>query len=183
MIQIETKKIYLIDALPYAAEIERKFNNYLLPVGDAIYDNNIKSKDQYHAMLSRLRGKHVCSKFTNDMEEDFFDDVNVKRGLAIINAYIEMLLHNKSAWVKGKIANDEMLGRFLKREYKEDDAVMDSIFDFFHDLRQNITDFIGNDEWTMHFQSYRKSDIVIEKTIDYRVYHWHIEHDTGENNE
>lgn len=44
------------------------------------------------------------------------------------------------------------------------------------DLRTQVMRFLGDDRWIMHFIKEQGTDIVVTKTIDYRIYAWMIEH-------
>lgn len=43
-------------------------------------------------------------------------------------------------------------------------------------LKREISQFIGSDKWIMHFVRRRGSSLIVEKTIDYRIYAWERDH-------
>jgi hypothetical protein len=45
-----------------------------------------------------------------------------------------------------------------------------------NDLVQQLLDFLGQDRWIMHFMKVNNTQVTVEKTIDYRIYSWMMEH-------
>lgn len=48
------------------------------------------------------------------------------------------------------------------------------------DLRTEVQQFIGADKWVMHFHYLRGLDIVVEKTVDFRIFDWERRMASGE---
>jgi hypothetical protein len=44
------------------------------------------------------------------------------------------------------------------------------------DMLHQLTDFLGQDRWIMHFMKVDNTVVRVEKTIDYRIYSWMMEH-------
>lgn len=54
--------------------------------------------------------------------------------------------------------------------------ICDSIMLQVNDLVQQLLDFLGQDRWIMHFMKVNNTQVTVEKTIDYRIYSWMMEH-------
>lgn len=64
------------------------------------------------------------------------------------------------------------LYRLVKNEYR--DLVNNDEFDvIFYDLVSKVQDFVGEDTWHIYFYKVRGTSIIIQKTIDYRIYDWY----------
>jgi hypothetical protein len=57
--------------------------------------------------------------------------------------------------------------------------ICDGIILQLEDLIQPLTEFLGQDRWIMHFQKVSHTAVTVEKTIDYRIYSWMMEHGRG----
>lgn len=54
--------------------------------------------------------------------------------------------------------------------------ICDTIMLQLNDLVRQLTDFLGQDRWIMHFMKVDNVTVRIERTIDYRIYSWMREH-------
>lgn len=54
--------------------------------------------------------------------------------------------------------------------------ICDSILLSLGDLTRRLTDFLGQDRWIMYFMKVNNTVLTIERTIDYRIYSWMVEH-------
>lgn len=111
------------------------------------------------------------------------------RGMAIIEAVINAVIKNASAWQKGdhfKCLSDAVIGELdetYRQRHTHDQLVeiSERILECLSDLRTDVRDFIGDDKWIMHFQRrWTMTNIVVEKTIDYRIYDWEQRMQNGE---
>ncbi|BDD79528.1 hypothetical protein [Burkholderia phage FLC9] len=57
--------------------------------------------------------------------------------------------------------------------------ICDSILLQLNDLFQQLLEFLGTDRWIMHFSKVSNTQMTVEKTIDYRIYSWMLEHGRG----
>jgi len=98
-------------------------------------------------------------------------------GIEMLKIYIDKMLIDNSAWSRCKSENIMKLWeKFIVSEYKHTIEVYELIENLLMDLRIDISTFIGKDKWVMHFRNNSGTDIVIEKSIDYRIHSWMQEH-------
>lgn len=54
--------------------------------------------------------------------------------------------------------------------------ICDAILLQLNDLFKQLLEFLGTDRWIMHFTKSSNTQVSVEKTIDYRIYAWMLEH-------
>jgi hypothetical protein len=54
--------------------------------------------------------------------------------------------------------------------------ICDAILLQINDLLVQLMDFLGTDRWIMHFMKTSNTQVSVEKTLDYRIYSWMMEH-------
>lgn len=69
-----------------------------------------------------------------------------------------------------------VIAEFVYLQYEKEDEVLSMIEDHLLDFRTTILDFLGKDKWIMHFLKVNRGSLTIEKTVDYRIYSWMVEH-------
>jgi hypothetical protein len=69
-----------------------------------------------------------------------------------------------------------VIAEFVYPQYEAEDDILSMIEDHLLDFRTTILDFLGKDKWTMHFLKVNRGSLTIEKTVDYRIYSWMVEH-------
>jgi hypothetical protein len=178
-------------AAPYLKNIEYKVGAYLKG-----YDTPLITFDNsYYCKRLNSNGNYdvIPITSTDDINGEIFDRSNTLimrdgkfltstptvpiRGIKIISAYIDMLLTKYSAWAtNNNISVNDIWKEFIKQEYEYTPEVFELIEDLLYDLRSEVRSFIGNDKWIMFFQKSFRNDIIIERTIDYRIYHYCQEH-------
>jgi hypothetical protein len=57
--------------------------------------------------------------------------------------------------------------------------ICDSILNQLNDLFVQLLEFLNTDRWIMHFTKVSNTQVSVEKTIDYRIYSWMLEHGRG----
>lgn len=72
--------------------------------------------------------------------------------------------------LKGVIAD------FVYPQYEAEDDILSIIEDYLLDFRTTILDFLGKDKWIMFFSKISRGKLIIERTVDYRIYSWMVEH-------
>ena len=141
--KIETTKIFLIDSILFADNIEHMVGKYLI-----------------------LKPHLVSDK--NPLPET---------GIDMIEALVDAVLAESSAWIRRRpMSLQDIWSRFVKPEYQESIELYEYINNLLLELRTQLKEFIGKDIWIMHFKVRNKFEILVEKTIDYRIYQWHQEH-------
>jgi len=147
--QTEIQSIYVFDPTELATTIEVVAARYLIPL---ISPNTI------HKDKAALR-------------------IRTDRGIKIINAYIDKMLIDNSAWTRCKSKSIvDMWEEFICPEYKHTLEVYELIETLLMDMRIDIGAFIGKDKWIIHFRNSMNGDIIIEKSIDFRIHAWTQEH-------
>lgn len=69
-----------------------------------------------------------------------------------------------------------VIADFVYPQYETDDEILTVVDDHLLDFRTTILDFLGKDKWIMHFLKLNRGSLTLEKTVDYRVYSWMVEH-------
>lgn len=69
-----------------------------------------------------------------------------------------------------------VIAEFVYPQYEGEDDILTMIEDHLLDFRTTILDFLGKDKWIMHFLKVNRGSLIIEKTVDYRIYSWMVEH-------
>jgi hypothetical protein len=161
MPDIEVTKAFIFDPLPIAHLIESRAMKYLNTaqiLGSAL-DIVDRSNVKYNNAIIKK----------SDAVENTFPVV----GLEIVKAYVNTLLTAKSGWLKlGNYSASNEIYKFILPEYHHNDDVWAILSDILIEIRTDVNGFVGDDKFIMHFMRTRKTDIVIEKTIDYRIYDW-----------
>lgn len=103
------------------------------------------------------------------------------RGIAAVSSAVDWMITDCSAWAKRPgLTLQEALARHLKQEHASNLALLNQFSDFLLDIRTDVRQFVGDDVWVVHFHHQRGFDIVLEKTIDFRILDWERRTQTGE---
>lgn len=107
------------------------------------------------------------------------------RGIRIVSDVVFSTIRAHAAWEpEHKFCMRTLLQSHLKEEYQgylhqayKGELDLVGLFEnAVVDLRSEVRAFLGSDKWIMHAQRERGTDIIIEKSIDYRIYQWEQEH-------
>lgn len=108
-------------------------------------------------------------------------------GMKIIEAFAKKLVMEKSAWSRGAPQPmEEMLKEFLRSEMfaHNNQELLESLCEALEtmmlDLKTDIRQFLGADDWLMHFVKTKGMDLFVEKTIDFRIYDWTRRTESGD---
>lgn len=100
-------------------------------------------------------------------------------GMKIIEICMNRLVMSKSAFSRGTTPSlKDILEPFLLPEMYafNNQALLDDVCEALDtmmlDLKTDIRQFLGADDWIMHFVKTRNHDLVVEKTIDFRIHDW-----------
>jgi hypothetical protein len=69
-----------------------------------------------------------------------------------------------------------IIAEFVYPQYEGQDDILTMIEDHLLDFKTTILDFLGKDKWIMHFLKVSRGSLIVEKTVDYRIYSWMVEH-------
>lgn len=118
------------------------------------------------------------------------------RGITIIIDMISEMIRANSHWDMGKwavrahrsvltyspyfLSVAEMLKSHLRPEYKESTGLLydltEGLIAIFSEKSLEISRFLGDDRWIMHFVESNGTDVLIKKSIDFRIAQWQEEH-------
>lgn len=73
-------------------------------------------------------------------------------------------------------ASIEIVSPQEKANFYAAQDICESIMLQLEGLVQLLTGFLGQDRWIMHFMKVKNTQVTVEKTIDYRIYSWMMEH-------
>ncbi len=104
-------------------------------------------------------------------------------GFQVVCDLVQNVLNQCNRWdlSAGSERNSDILRKHVKEEfldllYEGDDVNNYLLGDFEHivaELIYAVRKFVGADRWIMHNYRLRGRDIIVEKTIDYRIWHFH----------
>ena len=136
-------------------------------------------------ILTKRKSLHIYPEPTSNM-----------LGVKIIQEFINKLLIDNSAWLKTNTVQLPQIGTisvwqtphslhsilkdFILPEYENDDVAYDLISNILSGIKCSVREFIGDNKWIMHFQTKKGRDIVIEKSIDYRIHDWTEKTESGQ---
>lgn len=69
-----------------------------------------------------------------------------------------------------------VIAKRLLPQFQKDVEVIEKISDHLMDFDNKVREFLGVDRWIMHFIQHDRVDMVVQKSIDYRIHRWMIEH-------
>lgn len=103
-------------------------------------------------------------------------------GLRIVRADVETTIHERSRkWCKKPYDPiDIVLRHLLREEYAGNERLIVDLAETMNPIRRQVVDFIGQDEWVMHFARPHGWEIIVDKSIDYRIYDWERRMRSGE---
>jgi hypothetical protein len=96
----------------------------------------------------------------------------------IIVVVVNNIIETHSKWQKNAPALEDVLLEHIVDQYKNEEtyyALVDMLITTLCHLRSTVMQFLGDDRWQMHFVSTdrNRNKVVIEKSIDYRIYKYH----------
>jgi hypothetical protein len=96
------------------------------------------------------------------------------KGLEVVRGYVDHTLSQLSRqWSRNSAPRmHEMLQPYIKDEYTELDDLCCAINSHLSELGQQIREFVGTNQWVMHFARWKGTEVWIEKSIDFRIYDW-----------
>lgn len=193
------KETLIYDTLPLAAMIESHMAHYLRPREPGLYlegkDKPVFPPHRRYFCVEDGQMREIQIKRAADVKTDIYNDSDqlvfsakaIKRlrdtadlpivGMQIVEAQITSTIEQLSAWTltKGE-QGDEYWWPFITPEYHHTPAVFEKLRKMLGAVRKEVASFIGEDEWIMHFTRNIRGGIMIEKTIDYRIFAWEQEH-------
>lgn len=185
-----------IDLTAHALNVtDRQLLDNLLPVDQGIYlQGNMKallpSTDTYYTLLNPTKGLTLEEVIESTLDIYTKDGTlvlskhklnNIRRFLHIGPTLPVSLINLTSAVAKSFIDERCQYSRngssvsplsFFKH-VENRDTLLGTIENSYSPLLDTVYDFIKNDTWHIYFYKNVNSTLIIEKTVDWRVYDWH----------
>ena len=200
---LKTTQTCFLPVFNYAVMIEKQFGDVMIPAAKGIYKvgdiyPSIIPGRQYYSQKINKHNQCITTPVTdfNKVIDTIIDESgNVviprgmmlnkenylrnepsvpSRGLILVELMIKRYIESIAPWVKCSMQNNRIISNF-KAEGMElfTDGHIDKLCE---SLFAQISTFMGNDVWHIYFVKYSGLDIVIEKSIDWRVHQWMQEH-------
>ena len=197
---LKTSQTYFLPVFNYAVMIEKQFGDVMTPsakgiykVGD-IYPSIIPNKQYYSQKINKFNqcitipvtdfnkvndtiidesGNVIIPKGMMINKENYLrNEPSVpSRGLILVELMIKRYIESINPWVKYSMQNNKIISNF-KPEGVElfTDGHIDKMCE---SLFAQISTFIANDVWHIYFVKYSSLDIIIEKSIDWRIHEYY----------
>lgn len=189
---------YAFDPVSCAAQIESLFGPYLQPYDRGIYLRGsivpaMVPGRTYFRLDKGLDGIAVRVPVNDicDVKGDVYNinlDIVIQarrakqvsleptipvQGIRIIYAFIEEILNDNSAWSRLESCTLEaVLKKFILPEHHGNTRLISRMIDTMLDIQNDVMQFLGKDKWIMHFLKMNRTDIFIERSIDFRIFDW-----------
>ena len=102
--------------------------------------------------------------------------------LMLMQGLIDELIETRSNWIHGarnRTATElyaPYLRTFTEQEHEIQDLVHTQLEEILLTTFNDVREFIGEDRWILHFLRVSGMDFIVEKTIDYRIYQYNLQH-------
>ncbi len=96
-------------------------------------------------------------------------------GLCLVKDFINMSLDNSLHWVPNKITFHDILDAYLIDPSDQDQSLWceERIRSLLMDLIDDLRSFIGKDTWHIYHTSLIRTDMRVDKIVDYRIHEYH----------
>lgn len=113
----------------------------------------------------------VSARETKKKKVVYYDHPTVpSRGLRLVELAARQEISNINPWCNDR-STAAAMGRLFKAEYVPD---VDDILSACSVIMDSVSSLIDEDNWHIYFLHFNRTDLVIEKTVDYRIYDWHL---------
>jgi hypothetical protein len=193
----------------YAQLIEQQFNDVLFPPREGVYRlgdvSPVLFANKRYFVQRKMDGRIVLEPITDlsKVEESIVDEEGnlilsghymknkqmflsnqptvPSRGIEIVKCLIDEHLAKISPWSKSQ-GYRQRLNSYFKNAAAVHEIVEDGFLErICESLIMSVNDFIGNDVWNMYFTKVVAVDLLIEKSIDYRIYDWTMQREYKQN--
>lgn len=196
----QTKEVMVIDLLDHVTSIEEQYLNALVEPTEGIYVTGsiepLFKPDQtycmkaittpgdltiipYNTILASKydvldkNGNLVISAKDLFLKKKFLSNkpsvpaVAIKAALAVVDDYITSVCRKAN---RNRCYN---LYSLVKHEYHSSMVSKDEFMHVFERLLDQVMKFIGNDTWNIYFVKIKGTSLIIEKSVDWRVYRYY----------
>lgn len=193
---LNPKEVLVLNLLDYISELDIHYSSYFADPYPGIYiankvepvllpntvyytDDGIRFTledfeiDKYTGSVTDEYGNMLLSRYVMSMQKSFLSKTPTLPVFAIKIAHIYALsvVDDATPYVRDKTKTTEAI-RYLKPGGYI--YVYNGMFSIALDeLLKTISEFINNDIWNIYFIKLNNTDLIIEKSIDYRIYEWH----------
>ena len=94
------------------------------------------------------------------------------RGIRLIRDFVDYVVHNELQWYKSRYLENKLINKNIKPEYI-DGFDIESLYSTFQQLRYQLCDFIGEDQWNHYYVTIHGYDLIVQKCADYRICEWY----------
>lgn len=196
----QTKEVIVIDLLDHVTSIEEQYLNALVEPIEGIYVTGsiepLFKPDQTYCMkelinagdLSIIPYNKILSSKSDILDRngnlvitarDLFlkkkflntkpsvPAVAIKAALAVVDDYVTSVCRKAN---RNRCYN---LYSLVKPEYHSSMVSKDEFMHVFERLLDQVMKFIGNDTWNIYFVKTKGTSLIIEKSVDWRVYRYY----------
>jgi hypothetical protein len=194
----------IIDTLQHSNHLEFMFGDYLLPAPKGIYLKGAARPflDIGSPHYVKAQGPDGEQFFPVERVKDITGPVFDSKGnivlhtkpnthladqptvpviaISVVHMLCDLLVSNHLITnKKSPISFEEQMNKYLLPMHVGNTVLIDDIYASLYELRLSVTAALGTDPWIVHFIKIRGVDLIIEKSLDYRILSWENEHGTA----
>lgn len=191
------EEVLVIDLMEHVTSMEEKYIDALIDAPKGLYivgniepllldSNTYYPKSLYPNPKRRIAGLTDLVSYSDDIvnaqgetvvtlkdlilkakflkQEPTVPVIAIKAAISVVEQYL-----TSSSWYTKRSHPQHRL-EFLVRSEFQDMVVNDEYFDVFQRLRKQVMSFVGDDQWNIYFTKVKGTNLIVEKSIDYRIY-------------
>lgn len=198
---MQNKEVFAIDVLPHVQRLSEEYTEALLPPPPGIYvtgsieplfsdaekyyERSQLGMEGYHLksieeilhakedivnshgeMVLALRDIRTKGRYLKD--HPTIPAVGVKAAVSVVLGYLNSLNKNTNINLSNFKLEYLVKPEYIRLVTREDFSVA------FESLLDAVMEFINGDTWHIYFYSLKGTTLVIEKTIDWRIYQYYL---------
>ncbi len=143
----------------------------------------IKDIDKVKEAVFDKNGQLLINDFAMKNKRQFLSNESSisKAGLHAVYCFINKKIEDNCAYSRFRRYEEQFMLCF-KPEYQ--DAIRQGEIDIdlmFSGLSERVSNFIQDEPWTIYFTKKISTLVLVEKTVDFRIYDWTLQKETQEN--
>lgn len=201
---LKTTQTCFLPIYHYAVMIEHQYEDLLIPNKLGIYKAGeiepciVANKSYFSQSIDKISGCYqrkaivdfnketntvtdeigttiISSTMMRDKEHYLSNIPTVPaRGLLIIEMLIKRFIESVTPWSRNSSFSNKLVSQFkINGSEILNEGHLDKICE---SLYSQLSEFIGHDVWHIYFVKFSGVDIIIEKTLDFRIQQWEQEH-------
>ncbi len=200
---LRTTQTFFLPVFNYAFLIEKQYGELIIPPPVGIYRVGdiypvITNNKKYYSQRVTKNNQFITTPITdlNSVTDTVLDEIgNVilpafvmknkeqylrnestvpARGFMIVELLVKKYIESLAPWSKYSMYNSKLASHF--KPEGSDLFNNGQIENLCKSLFMQVADFVGDDVWHIYFVKFIGLDLIIEKTIDYRISQWEQEH-------